>query len=72
MRRFTISGSKDRSGGMMMSMLKRFFWGMSGNLTYVVVPKMRRMAKPMVNKGMSSVKDLAERGKQTIKSKVQP
>ena len=36
-------------------------------MTYVVVPKMRRMAKPMVNKSMSSMKDLAERGKQTIK-----
>ncbi|NLZ53346.1 MAG: hypothetical protein GX892_09395 [Thermoanaerobacteraceae bacterium] len=52
---------------MMMSILKRFFWGLgAAALTYVVVPKMRSMAKPVVQKGVSGVKNLAERGKQTI------
>jgi polyhydroxyalkanoate synthesis regulator phasin len=50
-----------------MSILKRFFWGLSAAvLTYVVVPKMRHMAKPVVRKGVSGVKNLAERGKQTM------
>jgi polyhydroxyalkanoate synthesis regulator phasin len=64
---FNITGSKQRGGGMMMSILKRFFWGLSAAvLTYVVVPKMRHMAKPVVRKGVSGVKNLAERGKQTM------
>lgn len=64
---FNITGSKQHSGGMMMSMLKRFFWGLSAAvLTYVVVPKMRHMAKPVMRKGVNGVKNLAERGKQTM------
>jgi uncharacterized protein YukE len=64
---FNNKGTKQHMGGMTGSMLKRFFWGLGAAiLTYVVVPKMRRMAKPAVEKGVSSVKELAERGKQTI------
>ncbi|NLZ52697.1 MAG: hypothetical protein GX892_06065, partial [Thermoanaerobacteraceae bacterium] len=55
------------AGSMTGSMLRRFFWGLGAAvLTYVVVPKMRRMAKPAIEKGVSGVKELAERGKQTI------
>lgn len=64
---FNITGSKQRGGGMMMSILKRFFWGLGAAvLTYVVVPKMRHMAKPVMRKGVNGVKNLAERGKQTM------
>jgi len=66
MNRFNIKGSK-HAGSMTGSMLRRFFWGLGAAvLTYVVVPKMRRMAKPAIEKGVSSVKELAERGRQTI------
>ncbi|MDD4568628.1 MAG: hypothetical protein PHE70_00660 [Tepidanaerobacteraceae bacterium] len=64
---FNITGSKQRGGGMMMSIFKRFFWGLGAAvLTYVVVPKMRHMAKPVVHKGVRGVKDLAERGRMTM------
>lgn len=64
---FNIKGTKQHMGGMTGSMLKRFFWGLGAAiLTYVVVPKMRHMAKPVVEKSVSGVKELAERGKQTI------
>ncbi len=67
MKGFNITGSKQRGGGMMMSILKRFFLGLGAAiLTYVVVPKMRHMAKPVVRKGVNGVKNLAERGKQTM------
>lgn len=67
MKKFKITGSKQHGGGMAMSILKRFFWGLgAAALTYIVVPKMRRMAKPAVNKGVCGVKSLTERGKQTI------
>ncbi|MGI6425705.1 MAG: hypothetical protein ACOX2A_11045 [Tepidanaerobacteraceae bacterium] len=64
---FSITGNKQQGGGMMMSMLRRLFWGLSAAvLTYVVVPKMRHMARPVVDKGVGEVKNLAQRGKMTI------
>jgi len=67
MSKFNVRGSRQNMGGMTDSMLKRFFWGLGAAiLTYVVVPKMRRMARPVVEKGVSSMKELAERGRQTI------
>ncbi len=63
MKGINMRGSKNTAN----SMLKRFLWGLGATiLTYVVVPKMRSMAKPVVEKGVSSVKELAERGKQTM------
>jgi len=62
-----MNNFKGRKGGFAMSMLKRLFWGIgAAALTYVVVPKMRKMAKPAVDKGKSSVKVLADRGKQGL------
>lgn len=67
MKGFKIKGSKQYMGNMINSAVKRLFWGLGAAiLTYVVVPKMRRMARPVVEKGVSNVKELAERGKQTI------
>ena len=67
MKGFKIKGSKQYMGNMTNSAVKRLFWGLGAAiLTYVVVPKMRRMARPVVEKGVSSMKELAERGRQTI------
>jgi len=67
MSKFNIKGRQQYMGTMSGSMMRRFFWGLGAAiLTYVVVPKMRRMAKPTIEKGVSKVKELADRGKQTI------
>ena len=67
MKGFSITGNKQQGGGMIMSLLRRLFWGLSAAvLTYVVVPKMRHMARPVVDKGVYGVKNLAQRGKMTI------
>ncbi len=73
MKGFNTTNSRQRGKGMMTSMFKRLFWGLGAAvLTYVVAPKMRRMAKPAMEKGMEGVKDLAERGKQTIEKYKSP
>ena len=62
-----MNSSKGRKGGFTMSILRRFFWGMGAlAVTYVVLPKMREMAKPTVNRGMRGVKDLANKGRQSL------
>lgn len=67
MKGFSITGNKQQGGGMIMSLFKRLFWGLSAAvLTYVVVPKMRHMARPVVDKGVDGFKNLAQRGKMTI------
>lgn len=69
MKGLKIAGPKQGGRSITMSMLKRFFWGLgAATLTYVVAPKMRNMAEPVVNKGMDNIKNMAEKGKQTIEN----
>ncbi len=69
MKGLKIAGPKQGGKSTTMSMLKRIFWGLgAATLTYVVAPKMRNMAEPVVNKGMDNIKSMAEKGKQTIEN----
>lgn len=55
-----------------MAILKPFFWGLgTAALAYFVSPRVKRMVKPMMAKGINGAMGLAEKGKETMESMMQ-
>lgn len=50
-----------------MSVIKSFFWGMgAAALAYILSPKVKKMARPMLKKSMEGASVLAEKGKDAM------
>lgn len=50
-----------------MPILKPFFWGIGAAvLAYMVTPKVKKMARPVIVRGINSTMSLAEKGKEKV------
>lgn len=50
-----------------MSVIRSFFWGMGAVvLAYVISPQLKKVAKPVLKKGMEEASALAEKGKEAM------
>ncbi|MDN5301273.1 MAG: hypothetical protein PWQ60_787 [Thermoanaerobacteraceae bacterium] len=50
-----------------MPILKPFFWGLGAAvLAYMVTPRVKKVARPLLVKGVSGAIGLAEKGKETV------
>jgi uncharacterized membrane protein len=54
-------------GGIRVSVIRSFFWGMGAVvLAYVISPQLKKVAKPVLKKGMEEASALAEKGKEAM------
>jgi len=59
--------SRSKKGGMILPILKPFFWGLgAAALAYVMTPRVKKMARPVIVKGVSGAIGLAEKGKEAV------